>query len=67
MIGNHINCSNELKELLEKAKHHIMTPEERAEQQISFAFGNVAIENPSLTKESVRRIYEEMQRASTTN
>ena len=44
----------ELDELLEAARHYRMSPEEREEQRISFAYGNVVIENPSITKDLVR-------------
>lgn len=40
--------------LLKAARHHEMTPEERREQRISFAFGNAAIDDSLVTKEHVR-------------
>lgn len=43
-----------LEELIEKAKDYQMTPEEQEEERISFAYGNLAIENPKITKEIVR-------------
>jgi len=35
-----------------------MTPSQRREQEISFAYGNVAIENPEVTEEMVERAYD---------
>jgi hypothetical protein len=43
-----------LESLLEAALSHEMTPEERREQRISFAYGNLAIDDPTVTKEHVR-------------
>lgn len=42
-----------LAELVELARNYVMTPEELHEQRISFAYGNVAIENPRVTREMV--------------
>lgn len=44
-----------LEELIEWARGYKMTDAEREEQRISFAYGNVAIENPGITKDDVRR------------
>jgi hypothetical protein len=46
--------------LLEAARNHEMTPEERREQRISFVYGNLAIDDPSVTKEHVREADREM-------
>lgn len=43
-----------LEELLEAAKSHEATPEERDEQIVSFAYGNTHLHNPLITKEMVR-------------
>lgn len=37
----------------------LMTPEQEREQRISFAFGNVALHNPAVTREMVERIVDE--------
>lgn len=37
-----------------------MTPAELRAQRISFAYGNCSIENPSITREMVERIHDEM-------
>lgn len=50
-----------LRELLEKAKLHVMTPAERAEQRVSWAYGQLAIEDPTVTKDSVRQAADEME------
>lgn len=47
--------SPELKALIEKACHYKMTPEERFEQAISWAYGNGRIEDRRVTREGVRR------------
>jgi hypothetical protein len=44
----------ELEKLLVAARQHVMTEEEYREQRISFAYGNLAIDNPEITKEMVR-------------
>jgi hypothetical protein len=36
--------------MVEHGRHRKMTPEEREEQRRSFAYGNVAIENPQVTR-----------------
>ncbi len=40
----------QLDELIENARGHTMTPAEKEEQRRSFAYGNVAIENPNVTR-----------------
>ena len=45
-----------LRDLLEKAKKHQMTDEEKEVQRESFAFGNTSFENPEITKESVHNV-----------
>jgi len=47
--------TNDLKTLLEKAKSAQMTAEESEQQRQSFAFGNTNIENPRITKETIRK------------
>lgn len=46
----------ELLALLERAKGYKMTAEERREQRISFVYGNVAFDNPTITREQVAAI-----------
>ena len=45
--------SEELKQLLEEAKRHESSPQEREEQRRSFAYGNTNIENSRVTREIV--------------
>lgn len=47
--------SDELKALLLSRKGRTMTPREREEQIISFAYGNVHCENKKATREGVVR------------
>ena len=42
--------SKELQELIERARKHQMSPEERDAQVRSFAYGNTHFENESITK-----------------
>ncbi len=49
-----------LDELLEKAKDHIITPEERRLQRISFAYGNADFGNENITREVVEEIDREL-------
>ena len=45
-----------LVELLEKAKSHVMTPEEVFEQRVSFIYGMQDFDGPEITKEQIRRV-----------
>lgn len=50
----------ELDALLERARQlPPMTAGQLREQRISFAYGNVAIENPRITREMVERLHDE--------
>ena len=51
--------SDELKQMLERAKAVRMTPEQREEQRRSFAYGNAKIENEFVTREMVDQAAEE--------
>jgi hypothetical protein len=51
---------NELHDLLEAAKNFVLTPEEKEKQRRSFAYGNVVIENPHITREMVDRAADEI-------
>lgn len=52
--------TEELRSLIELARNHAWTDEERRSQVISFAFGNCAIENPDITKEMVEQEYDKL-------
>jgi hypothetical protein len=47
-------------EMIELARAVKITPEQEEAQRRSFVFGNVAIENPSITREFVDRVADEM-------
>ena len=47
--------SDELKALLEARRGRVMTPREREEQVVSFAFGNAHYENKNVTRSGVAR------------
>ncbi len=49
-----------VQDLLEAAKKIVLTPEEKEQQRRSFAYGNVAIENPRITREMVDRAADEI-------
>jgi hypothetical protein len=49
-----------LDELIESARHFTMTPEHRREQVISFAYGNMKLHDPSITREDIERAYENL-------
>ena len=53
--------NSRLRLLLEKARHHKMTPEEREAQHISFAFGNAKYENNQVTREGIIRASESLR------
>ena len=49
-----------LEAALERARNHVMTPEERFEQRVSFVYGQQDYDNPhSLTKEQIRQMLAE--------
>lgn len=48
--------TDDLKALIEKARHYVITPEERREQLISTAYGNAHYENPNITKDDIRAV-----------
>jgi len=56
-----------LEELLAKARSHQITPEEKARQRLSFAYGNAAISNPNITRESIKRAAQRIDGKSATH
>jgi hypothetical protein len=56
--------TDNLKELLEKAKSVKVSPEQKEEQRRSFAYGNTNIENPRITRETVDQAAEQLKKAS---
>ena len=58
-IHTDLETSDEMRALIESARRYRMTPRERDEQRISFAYGN-APHDSDLTKELVRSVAEEL-------
>jgi len=54
--------SEELDGLIEMARTIRMTPEQAERQRRSFAFGNVKIENDSVTREMIDRAAERLSK-----
>ena len=48
--------SDRLKQALERARNHVMTPEEKFEQRVSFVYGQQDHDKPGLSKEEIREI-----------
>lgn len=47
--------SEELKDLIERAKKVLMTQEQQEEQRRSFAYGNSKIENDRITRKTINQ------------
>ena len=59
MTLNNAPNNPKLDRLLKEAAEHKMTPDERREQRISWAYGQMMDCAPHLTKDDVRRIADE--------
>jgi hypothetical protein len=55
--------TDNLKELVEKAKRVKASPEQEEEQRRSFAYGNTNIENPRITRQTVDQEAEKLKKA----
>jgi hypothetical protein len=67
MISKPLPPNPRLAALLEAARNAPpMTASELREQRISWAYGNCALANPSITREMVERIHDEMYGTITT-
>jgi hypothetical protein len=53
--------SDELNRLIEMARGHRMSAEEKEQQKISFAYGNTKTENDDITWDTVRNAAEELK------
>jgi hypothetical protein len=53
---------DDLKTLIDKAKLVRMTPKQKEEQRQSFAYGNTKIENPRITRKTVKTAAEAIKR-----
>jgi hypothetical protein len=51
-----------LQKLLDLVRDYEMTPEEREAQRRDFAYGNVRLSNPEVTREMVDKVADEMNR-----
>lgn len=56
---------NDLDTLLELARDRHVSPEERQEQRISFAYGNAKLSNDRVTRDSIREAAAKLDAAST--
>jgi hypothetical protein len=56
------HMSDELDKLLDMARRVQMTPEQAEEQRRSFAYGNTKIENDSITRDTVDRAADTLNR-----
>jgi hypothetical protein len=54
--------TDNLKELLDKAKLVEVSPAQKEEQRRSFAYGNTNIENSRITRETVDQAAEELKK-----
>ena len=50
-----------LDELIEAARAYQMTPEETRQQVISFAYGNVRLHNPAITRADIEAALEKLE------
>ena len=55
--------TDRLQQLLDEAKKTVQTPQEKEEQRRSFAYGNIKIENPRITREMIDRAAEALDKA----
>jgi len=55
--------TDNLKQLVEKAKRLEVSPEQKEEQRRSFAYGNTNIENPRITRQTVDQEAEKLKKA----
>ena len=53
--------SDELNRLIEMARGHRMTEDEKEQQKLSFAYGNTRTENDDITWDTVKRAAEELK------
>jgi hypothetical protein len=52
----------DLEKLLEAAKHRLLSDAEREEQRRSFAYGNANIENSNVTRQTVDRAADDLEK-----
>lgn len=49
----------DLEALIERARHHVMTPEEKRAQRRSWVIGEMMLEHPEMTREYVEKLLDE--------
>ena len=57
--------SKNLEYLIERARRHVTTEQEREDQIRSFAYGNTRLENDSITRADIDKAAESVQRERT--
>ena len=60
MLSKPMPMDPELAALLEKARDHVMTPEEIAAQRRSWVTGEMMLEHPEIDKKTADELYDEM-------
>jgi hypothetical protein len=56
-----LKMSDELNRLIEMARCHQMTEDDKEQQKISFAYGNTRTENDDITWDTVKKAAEELK------
>ena len=59
LIKNPLSLDPGLAQLLERARSHVMTREEREAQRKSWVIGELMLERPKMTREEAERLYED--------
>jgi len=60
MLSKPLNTNPKLLELLEKAKTHVMTKEEKDAQRKSWVIGNFMLDHPEVSREYAEEIYKKV-------
>ena len=58
MISKQIETNPELLDLIERARNHVMTKEERDAQRKSWVIGNLMLDHPDMTRDEAVAIYD---------
>jgi hypothetical protein len=64
MVSPRVNMTDRLQQILDEAKKIVQTPQEKEEQRRSFAYGNIKIENPRITREMIDREAEALDKTA---
>lgn len=60
MLRKPLNVNPKLLELLEKAKAHVMTKEEKDAQRKSWVIGKLMLDHPEVSREYAEEIYKKV-------